>query len=198
MTDGTASAVNQELLNEVTVVIVTFNSAHCLPELGRHLDVNYRWPPLNWNSHGPAVSSGPACVGFICGAALLLHISAFDSFFFDEQFFLYYVDDDLCTRLFNQRQAVLIDPASTATHRFRGSVRGKSPLRSECLRGYHHTQSKLIYTRKYKSLHTAIQQQGKLLRQTELALPLRVLAFNPRLLAHMWGRFIGVTDWKTS
>jgi GT2 family glycosyltransferase len=290
----TASAVNQELLNEVTVVIVTFNSAHCLHELGRHLatcphiivvdngsddgcaqlalthlpqaqviplptnlgfgaannralakvktpfslllnpdceitlkaisqllktaskwpdaaivapqllqangaaEVNYRWPLLNWNSHGPAVSNGPACVGFICGAAMLLRISAFDSFFFDEQFFLYYEDDDLCTRLFNQRQAMLIDPAATATHRSRGSVRGKSPLRSEYLRGYHHAQSKLIYTRKYKSLHAASQQQSKLLWQTALALPLRVLAFNPRLLARMWGRFKGVTDWKTS
>ncbi|WP_353237837.1 glycosyltransferase family 2 protein [Limnohabitans sp.] len=294
MTDGTASAVNQGLLNEVTVVIVTFNSAHCLPELGRHLaacphiivvdngsddgcaqlalkhlpqaqvialptnlgfgaannralaqvqtpfalllnpdceitteaihrllqtahqwpdaamvapqllqasgapEVNYRWPHLLWHSQGPAVTDGPACVGFICGAAMLLRMSAFGGRFFDEQFFLYYEDDDLCTRLFNQRQAMVIDPSATATHRSRGSVRGKSPLRSEYLRGYHHAQSKLIYTRKYQSLHVARQQQSKLLWGTALTLPLRVLAFNPRLLARMWGRFRGVTDWKTS
>lgn len=36
MTDGTASAVNHGLLNEVTVVIVTYNSAHCLPEICHH------------------------------------------------------------------------------------------------------------------------------------------------------------------
>ena len=294
MTDGTASAVNQGLLNQVTVVIVTFNSAHCLPELGRQLEacphiivvdngsddgcaqlalahlpqaqaialpinlgfgaannralaqvqtpfafllnpdceitpeaiqqllqtahqwpdaamvapqllqangapeVNYRWPHLLWHSQGPAVTDGPACVGFICGAAMLLRISAFDGLFFDEQFFLYYEDDDLCTRLFNQRQAMIIDPCVTATHRSRGSVRGKSPLRSEYLRGYHHAQSKLIYTRKYQSLNSARQQQRKLLWGTALTLPLRVLAFNPRLLARMWGRFRGVTDWKTS
>jgi N-acetylglucosaminyl-diphospho-decaprenol L-rhamnosyltransferase len=294
MTDGTASAVNQDQLNEVTVVIVTFNSAHCLPELGRHLvacphiivvdngsddgcaqlalthlpqaqvialptnlgfgaannralakvktpfalllnpdceitpeairrllqtahqwpdaamvapqllqahgapEINYRWPHLLWHSQGPAVTDGPACVGFICGAAMLLRLHAFGGHFFDEQFFLYYEDDDLCTRLFNQRQAMLIDPAATATHRSRGSVRGKSPLRSEYLRGYHHAQSKLIYTRKYQSLNSARQQQRKLLWGTALTLPLRVLAFNPRLLARMWGRFRGVIDWKTS
>jgi GT2 family glycosyltransferase len=294
MKDGTASAVNQGLLNEVTVVIVTYNSAHCLPELGRllaacphiivvdngsddgcaqlalahlpqaqiiasptnlgfgaannralaqvqtpfalllnpdceispeaiqrllqtarqwpdvamvapqllqangALEVNYRWPHLLWHSQGPAVTDGPACVGFICGAAMLLRLHAFGGQFFDEQFFLYYEDDDLCTRLFNQRQAMVIDPSVTATHRSRGSVRGKSPLRSEYLRGYHHAQSKLIYTRKYQSLNSARQQQRKLLWGTALTLPLRVLAFNPRLLARMWGRFRGVTDWKTS
>ena len=159
-------------------------------------EVNYRWPHLLWHSRGPAVTEGPACVGFVCGAAMLLRMSAYNGQFFDEQFFLYYEDDDLCTRLFNQRQAMLIDPAATATHRSRGSVRGRSPLRSEYLRGYHHAQSKLIYARKYQSTAAARQQQRKLLWQTALALPLRLLAYNPRLLARMWGRLQGVRHWK--
>lgn len=161
-------------------------------------EVNYRWPHLLWNSRGPAVTDGPACVGFVCGAAMLLRMSAFGGQFFDEQFFLYYEDDDLCTRLFNQRQAMVIDPAATATHRSRGSVRGRSPLRSEYIRGYHHAQSKLIYARKYQSTAAAKQQQRKLLWQTALALPLRLLAYNPRLLARMWGRFKGVMAWRVA
>jgi GT2 family glycosyltransferase len=292
MTDGTASAVNQGLLNEVTVVIVTFNSSHCLPELGRHLascphiivvdngsddgcaqlalthlpqaqvialpanlgfgaannralaqvqtpfalllnpdceitpeaiqrllqtahqwpdaamvapqllqangapEVNYRWPHLLWHSQGPAVTDGPACVGFICGAAMMLRMHAFGGHFFDEQFFLYYEDDDLCTRLLNQRQAMLIDPSATAIHRSRGSVRGKSPLRSEYLRGYHHAQSKLIYTHKYQSPHIARQQKRKLLWQTALALVLRILVPSPRHVARMVGRLSGLSHFK--
>ena len=160
-------------------------------------DINYRWPHLLWTSRGSAVTDGPACVGFVCGAAMLLRMSAFGGQFFDEQFFLYYEDDDLCTRLFNQRQAMIIDPAATAIHRSRGSVRGRSPLHSEYLRGYHHAQSKLIYARKYQSPVIAQQQRRKLLLQTTLALPLRLLAFNPRLLSRMWGRLKGLQDWKT-
>ena len=160
-------------------------------------EVNYRWPHLLWSSRGPAITEGPACVGFVCGAAMLLRMSVYQGQFFDEQFFLYYEDDDLCTRLFNQRQAMVIDPAATATHRSRGSVRGRSPLRSEYIRGYHHAQSKLIYARKYQSTAAAIQQQRKLLWQTALALPLRLLAYNPRLLARMWGRLQGVRNWNT-
>lgn len=292
MTDGTASAVNQGLLNEVTIVIVTFNSAHCLSELGRHLascphiivvdngsddgcvqaveqhlpnaqvialpnnlgfgsannrglarvqtpfalllnpdceitpqaisqlldtahqwpkaamvapqlldangtpEINYRWPHLLWHSRGPAATDGPACVGFLCGAAILLRMSAFDGQFFDEQFFLYYEDDDLCTRLFHQRQSMVIDPAATATHRSRGSVRGKHPLRSEYLRGYHHAQSKLTYTAKHVNAATARRLRTRLIWQTLLALPLRVILFSPKLIARMWGRCLGVSRWS--
>ncbi len=163
-----------------------------------HAEVNYRWPHLLWNSSGPGITEGPACVGFVCGAAMLLRMSAFEGQFFDEQFFLYYEDDDLCTRLFNRHQAMVIDPRATATHRSRGSVRGKSPLRSEYLRGYHHAQSKLIYASKYQSLTQANAQRHKLLWQTALMLPLRLLAYNPRLLARMWGRFKGLLNWKAS
>ncbi|MFM1908350.1 MAG: N-acetylglucosaminyl-diphospho-decaprenol L-rhamnosyltransferase [Pseudomonadota bacterium] len=160
-------------------------------------EVNYRWTNLLWNSRGPAITEGPACVGFVCGAAMLLRMSAFRGQFFDEQFFLYYEDDDLCTRLYMQRQPMIIDPAVSATHRSRGSVRGRRPLRSEYLRGYHHAQSKFIYTRKYQSDSAARQQQRKLLWQTVLALPFRLLAYNPRLLARMWGRLQGAMNWKT-
>ncbi len=294
MTDGTATVADQAILQDVTIVIVTFNSAHCLPELGRllagcphitvvdngsddgcvqavgqHLpntqvialpnnlgfgaannralaqlqtpfalllnpdceitpqtivqllrtahqwpqaamvapqllqasgapEVNYRWPHLLWHSRGPAVTDGPACVGFVCGAAMLLRMSAFGGKFFDERFFLYYEDDDLCTHLFNQRQAMVIDPAATATHRSRGSVRGKHPLRSEYIRGYHHAQSKLIYARKYQSTFAARQQQHKLLWQTALALFVRVLVPSPRHVARMIGRMAGLVKFRVA
>ena len=163
---------------------------------GGAAEVNYRWPHLLWNSRGPAITEGPACVGFVCGAAMLLRMDAFGGQFFDEQFFLYYEDDDLCTRLFNQRQAMVIDPAATAIHRSRGSVRGRSPLRSEYIRGYHHAQSKLIYARKYQSTAQAMQHRRKLLWQTALALPIRLLLPSPRLTTRMWGRLCGLIQWK--
>jgi N-acetylglucosaminyl-diphospho-decaprenol L-rhamnosyltransferase len=175
------------------------NAAMVAPQLlqaNGQPEVNYRWPHLMWRSRGPAVTEGPACVGFVCGAAMLLRMSAYNGQFFDEQFFLYYEDDDLCTRLFNQRQAMLIDPAATATHRSRGSVRGRSPLRSEYLRGYHHAQSKLIYARKYQGIVIARQQQRKLLWQTALALVLRVLLPSPRHVARMFGRAYGLVHFR--
>lgn len=291
MTDGTANAVNQALLNEVTVVIVTFNSAHCLPELGRllsacphiivvdngsddgcaqlasmHLpqaqvialptnlgfgaannralanvqtpfalllnpdcelssaqlvqllaaasqfpeaamlapqlvdakgqqEVNYRWPSPLWTSKGPG-ASGPTSVGFVCGAAMLLRMSVCQpTGFFDETFFLYYEDDDFCLRLFKAGLPMVVVPSVQALHRSRGSVKGRAPFKAEYLRGYHHAQSKLLFTAKHTSPHSAQELRWHVVWQTAVVLPLRVLIFSPKLVARMWGRLRGALDW---
>lgn len=161
-------------------------------------EVNYRWPHTLWPSQGPA-AVGPACVGFVCGAAMLLRLAQFaDIGFFDERFFLYYEDDDLCLRLFQRQRPIILEPACCAVHRSRGSVRGPSPWRSEYWRGYHHAQSKLIFSHKHLSPQQALRQRRRLLLGTALNLPLRLLLLSPRLLARMWGRLRGTLDWTAS
>ncbi len=158
-------------------------------------DVNYRWPHLCWTSRGPA-ADGPTCVGFVCGAAMLCRMSAFEGVgFFDERFFLYYEDDDLCLRLFQAQRPMVVVPGVKAVHRSRGSVRGRSPWRSEYLRGYHHAQSKLIFTAKHQTAPLAQRQRSRLVGTTLLGLPLRLLLISPRLAARMVGRLRGALDW---
>jgi N-acetylglucosaminyl-diphospho-decaprenol L-rhamnosyltransferase len=160
-------------------------------------DVNYRWPHHLWTSRGPGVQAGPASVGFVCGAAMLLRMQAFETTgFFDETFFLYYEDDDLCMRLFNAKLGMIVEPNATALHRSRGSVKGNRPLHSEYLRGYHHAQSKLIFASKYQSKAIAQSQRIKLLFLTCLAMSLRVLLPSPRLIARLVGRLRGLLAWK--
>ncbi|MCU0925223.1 MAG: glycosyltransferase family 2 protein [Hydrogenophaga sp.] len=160
-------------------------------------DVNYRWPGVVWRSRGPG-AEGPTCVGFVVGAAMLLRLDRFaDVGFFDERFFLYYEDDDLCLRLFQHKLPMVVVPAVQAVHRSRGSVKGDQPWRSEYLRGYHHAQSKLIYTAKHRSISQAKWQRWKVLLGTSVALPLRVIAWSPRLLARMWGRWMGLWKWSS-
>lgn len=160
------------------------------------VDLGHRWVNDLWPSKGPA-ADGPACVGFVTGAAMLIRMSvAAPHGFFDERFFLYYEDDDLCRKWFEARLPLIIDPGATATHLSRRSVKGNAPLRGEYWRGYHHAQSKLIYTAKYNGPAAAPRLRRRLIWQTAAALPLRALAFSPRLLARMWGRMRGVIDWQ--
>ncbi len=159
-------------------------------------EVNYRWPSELWHSFGPA-ATGVCCVGFICGAAILARMSLFTSEdWFDERFFLYYEDDDLCLRLFRKQRGMLLAPHIQATHRSRGSVRGKHPWRHEYLRGYHHAQSKLIFCSKHQGTDKAQNQRWRLLLGTALALPVRLLLPSPRLVTRMWGRLCGLIQWK--
>lgn len=160
------------------------------------LEVNYRWPRTAWEAQGPE-AQGPLCVGFVCGAAMLMRLERFEGIgFFDERFFLYHEDDDLCLRLFQARRALIVVPSVHAVHRSRGSARGASPWRHEYVRGYHHAQSKLIFAVKHGTVSQAVGERRRLLCLTLLVLPLRILAFSPRMIARMWGRLRGLLDWR--
>jgi N-acetylglucosaminyl-diphospho-decaprenol L-rhamnosyltransferase len=155
-------------------------------------EVNYRWPSTYWISKGVGASA-PTCVGFICGAAMLLRMEKFIlTGFFDEKFFLYYEDDDLCLRLFEARLPMVIIPSILVVHKSRGSVKGPNPLRNEFLRGFHHARSKLTFTSKNIGVKEAKDLRCQLVWQTLLALPFRIIIFSPKLIARMWGRLMGV------
>lgn len=159
-------------------------------------EINYRWPSSYWSSRG-AGAQGPLCVGFVCGAVMLLRMSKMTiTGFFDERFFLYYEDDDLCLRLFQAKLPMVLCPQVRVLHRSRGSVRGRSPWRGEYLRGYHHAQSKLIFLEKHETSEAASRLRRQLIWTTTLALPLRIILFSPSLLARMWGRWRGVWAYR--
>jgi N-acetylglucosaminyl-diphospho-decaprenol L-rhamnosyltransferase len=156
------------------------------------LEINYRWPKTLWSSNGPG-ADGCCSVGFACGAALLLNMDLMqDIGFFDESFFLYYEDDDLCHRVFNAKKSIIINPEVKLVHSSRGSVRGKNPLKSEYIRGYHHAQSKILYARKYKSLKKSNALRLMTLLGAIFSFPLRVITFSPKLISRQAGRIIGL------
>ncbi len=155
-------------------------------------EINYRWPSTRWRSRGPGADA-LCCVGFACGAALLLNLRVMREVgFFDEAFFLYYEDDDLCKRVFDARRAILLVPSVTLVHASRGSVRGTQPWRAEYLRGYHHAQSKLLFTAKHESAARARAQRWRVLALALLTLPLRLLAPAPGQVARLAGRISGL------
>lgn len=188
----------QDLLALLSSAEIFTDAALLAPQLMASEDrpeINYRWPSAYWTSRGPA-AEGPLCVGFVCGAVMLLRMERMAlTGFFDERFFLYYEDDDLCLRLFQAKQSLVLCPDVRVLHRSRGSVRGRSPWRSEYLRGFHHAQSKLIFLNKHESLQAAQRLRRRLIWTTTLALPLRVILFSPKLVARMWGRWWGLLKW---
>jgi GT2 family glycosyltransferase len=158
--------------------------------------INYGWPRQQWTSHGTA-AQGPLCVGNACGAVMLLRLDALPAQqWFDTRFFLYYEDEDLCLRLFQAKQAVVVDPAVRVVHVNRGSVRGRHPLRMECLRGKHHAMSKILFTAKHLGAAAARRQRQQARAKAIAALLLRVLLPSPRHLAREWGRVVGF--WQAS
>jgi len=155
-------------------------------------EVSYRWPATHWEAQGPQ-AQGPCCVGFVCGAVMLLNMRVMKEVgFFDENFFLYYEDEDLCQRIFLQHQQMVLVPEVQITHLSRGSVKGPNPLKSEFIRGYHHAQSKLVFERKYFGVARARRLRWKTLGLAVLTLVPRLLLPQPRYLARLLGRMAGL------
>ena len=155
-------------------------------------EVSYRWPATHWDARGPK-ADGPCCVGFVCGAVMLLNMDVMKRVgFFDETFFLYYEDEDLCQRVFLAGQQIVVVPNVEITHLSRGSVKGPNPLKSEFIRGYHHAQSKLVFERKYFGDAHATRLRWKTLLLALLTLVPRLLLPQPRYLARLFGRIVGL------
>ena len=155
-------------------------------------EVSYRWPATHWVSRGPK-AEGPCCVGFVCGAVMLLNMEVMRRIgFFDETFFLYYEDEDLCQRVFLAGQQIVVVPEVEITHLSRGSVKGPNPLKSEFIRGYHHAQSKLVFECKYFGEAHAARLRWKTLLLALLTLLPRLLLPQPRYLARLVGRIVGL------
>lgn len=155
-------------------------------------EVSYRWPATHWKSGGPK-AEGPCCVGFVCGAVMLLNMEVMREVgFFDETFFLYYEDEDLCQRVFKQGKQIVLVPDVTITHLSRGSVKGPNPLKSEFIRGYHHAQSKLVFETKHFGERHATHLRWKTLGLALLTMLARLLFPQPRYLARLVGRIVGL------
>jgi len=155
-------------------------------------EINYRWPTTYWKSKGDK-ADGPCCVGFVCGAVMLINLSEMQEIgFFDEEFFLYYEDDDLCQRVFAHKKQIILDPSLEVIHYSRGSVKGGNPLKHEFVRGFHHAQSKLLFEKKYFGDSHYQQLKIKTLIFAILNLIPRLLIPYPRYLARLIGRIVGL------
>lgn len=166
--------------------------------LGRkhELDISYRWRVDGWASRGPG-ADGPCCVGFVSGAVMLIRRSALQQVQgFDEGFFLYYEDEDLCLRLIDQAGPIVVDPAAQVQHLSRGSVGGRQRFRAEYLRGLHHIQSKFRFRRKHLGRGTGLSQRlGYGLGAVAETL-LRLLLLDGRRAARSAGRLAGVLGYQ--
>lgn len=159
-------------------------------------EVSYRWLATHWKSYGPQ-ADGPCCVGFVCGAVMLLNMAIMREVgFFDESFFLYYEDEDLCQRVFMQEKQIVLMPDIEITHLSRGSVKGPNPLKSEFIRGYHHAQSKLIFETKHFGMLEAAILQRKTLFLALLTLLPRMFLPQPKYFARLAGRIAGLLRYK--
>lgn len=159
--------------------------------------LNYGWVKHLWKSKG-AGAEGLCCVGYASGAAMLINMRVTAPLgYFDEQFFLYYEDDDMCLKYFNAHLPMVIVPSVTALHTSRTGVKTKNRLNQEYWRGFHHGQSKILIVEKYQTHTLAQKLRLSTFGKAMLIAIFRLLTLNPRLGARMVGRMAGLWQYKS-
>lgn len=167
------------------------------------LEVSYRMGLLTWKSTLKQAAQGLLCVEFVTGACLLLRKSAFDAVTgFDEAYFMYYEDEDLCLRLRRAGYSIVVQPAAVVQHFARSGSQQSgwrgyvARLKNEFKRGQYHTHAKLQFYASYQGQQRARQLRSKLLATSLLSLPLRLL--QPSYFARLLGRMTVVLQRQTA
>lgn len=94
-------------------------------------------------------------VGSIDGFSMLFNLKKFDDKkFFDENFFLYLENDDLCMRVKNKKESIYIITNAFINHK--GSISNNTKL--EYLRNWHWMWSKFYFNKKHYGFFNAINK----------------------------------------
>lgn len=94
------------------------------------------------------IPEATCCAGWLHGCCLLLRLEAFKHIGgFDENFFLFYEDDDLCLRLQKAGFACLFEPRARARHL--GGASSAPSLRTSFIKSFHYARSRHLAIHKY-------------------------------------------------
>ncbi len=152
-------------------------------------DVSYRWPRSYWNSKGLA-AEGACCVGFTSGAALFLNLKNSKNIYFDESYFLYFEDDDICQRVFEEKSQIIVIPYIGLIHQLGGSVKYNKPLIAHYYGGFYMAQSNIIYIAKYQGLTAARMMRLKFFISSLFKISISLATFRFKKMMRYLGRLM--------
>jgi len=131
---------------------------------------------VQWNNHKPF------SVKSVDGFAMLLNLKRLKKIknfnFFDENFFLYLENDDLCKRIINHNEQIYVVPKSKIKHLGGKAVDPKYKKEIEFSRNWHWMWSKFYYNKKHYGYLIAVLKVLKNLISSKLKFIYFCLVFN--------------------
>jgi GT2 family glycosyltransferase len=128
-----------------------------------------------------AVPEATCCARWLHGCCLLVPTEVFRRIGgFDERFFLYYEDDDLCLRLQEAGHACLFEPAAQARHA--GGASSAPDWRITLRKHYHYLRSRHLAIEKHVGLHAGLAYVAKMMVAAPLATVAYTLLLQPKHL----------------
>lgn len=130
---------------------------------GGNVQISYRQAYYEKRTPQEYIIPDSVCsVKWVHGCCLLVRTDVFRMIDgFDERFFLYYEEDDLCLKVIAAGYECLIEPRSEVLHLGAKSTAGSPGL--EIFKHFHYARSRYLITRKYQGIYTALIYRFKIL-----------------------------------
>ena len=120
-------------------------------------------------------------VNFVKGFAMFLNIKEFKEIgFFDENFFIYLEEADLCKRLKMNNKKIYVDPGILIDHQGGSSHDEEYNFEMELSRNWHWMWSTFYYNKKYNGYFFAIKSVYKKMISSILKYTFYLLSFNQK------------------
>lgn len=142
------------------------------------------FPPMKSKRHITLLPDGDICAEWVVGAAMFMNMDLMSRVgFFDEWFFLFSEETDLCIRVRQHGFATIVVKEATAIHP-EGNSSDPSRFRSlNFFRAYYCTLSHLYLEKKHRGLVRYYARMLEVLMGAVLPLPFFLLSLNFRLCA---------------
>ena len=104
---------------------------------------------------------GDTCVNWVLGSAILFEKKIFEEIgMFDDNLFLYFLDEDICRRAFLKKKSIILLAKTKAIHEH-GTPKTKNFFKKIFLRNYHFTYDELYYHYKINKHHEILNKLTK-------------------------------------
>ncbi len=179
-------------LNQLLAASNEYPNAALLAPQAIHADGKLQecYGPAFYNPQPRGYTPADAIVGaqWLSGCCLLLRMSCFENRrAFDEQFFLYYEDDDLALDAQRRGFECLLVPGATVKHFGNGSSEAK--WQTQLFKDFHYQLSKRLIIRKHQSALASWRHRLKMIAAGVVAIPLYALIFKKKYLIRWLGWF---------
>ena len=140
---------------------------------------------------------GDTCVDNTLGACMLFKTKEFieKKFFFDENFFLYFSDDDLCRRIKNKNRSIIQIFDAKCIHQH-GNLKIKNIYSKMFIREYNYFFDKLYYYLKIEKHQNLVISFQKKLPNLILKLFLKLIAFQILDVVKIFSKILAYYNFK--
>ena len=152
--------------------------------------------PEKYSYKTPIVLDGDICSETVLGSIIMFKRNdMIEIGLYDENLFLYFLDDELCKRIREKKKAVIQVLSAKATH-VHGQIKVRNPIKRTFLRHFNFTFDELYYFYKIKKHEKLFNELSKKVPKYFMKLLFNLIILRPNKVVYFLSKIMGFYKFK--